>query len=78
MVNIQSCSGCQGAGRIDCPVCNGQGRVSKKWTLLQITECQECGGIGKLICSLCGGVGKLRDGARKRRSIWRSILDELV
>ena len=78
MVTIHTCSGCEGTGKINCPVCNGRGRATKKWTLLQTIECQECRGIGKLVCSLCGGVGQIRDGANRRRSIWRGILDELM
>ena len=77
MVTIQTCSGCKGTGKINCPVCNGRGRVSKKWTLLQTMEGPECRGIGKLVCRLCGGVGNLRDGAHERPSVWRGIFDRM-
>jgi DnaJ-class molecular chaperone len=77
MVTVETCSGCQGTGKINCPVCNGRGRASKRGTLLQTMECPECRGIGKLVCSLCGGVGKLRDRADKRPSVWRGIFEGL-
>lgn len=60
---VEKCVGCKGTGSVVCPICNGNGAISKKVNIIEgylqnnKVECQNCQGTGKLLCKLCGGVG---------------------
>ena len=62
---VEKCVGCKGTGSVICPICYGNGAISKKVNTIEgylqnnKVECQTCQGTGKLLCKLCGGVGKV-------------------
>lgn len=44
----ESCSSCNGRGRITCSTCYGDGKIS----------CKRCGASGKITCGTCSGSGR--------------------
>lgn len=53
----ESCSHCQGSGRVNCPVCKGLGRVErvKQESWLEHETCHICNGRGLTACPYCHG-----------------------
>lgn len=56
---IQTCTNCNGTGKITCPSCSGlqiniPGRIALGFPM----PCEECNGKGKIICSTCKGTGR--------------------
>jgi DnaJ-class molecular chaperone len=70
MSPIEKCPSCRGQRKITCPLCNGNGTVSKKGNILEMgfgsrVECPGCKGVGELICDLCKGSGFVDTGKPK-------------
>jgi len=46
-----SCADCDGTGRVECDVCEGEGEYNSK-------VCMACNGDGGMECPDCGGSGE--------------------
>lgn len=58
-----SCSACGGAGKRDCPACDGKGGfresdASKSAETRGWESCARCGGRGRITCPRCNGSGE--------------------
>lgn len=68
MAQVEKCKVCAGNGYIDCPICDGAGKLrnGKPATGLRVygsgdeTEnCHTCQGTGRRLCKICDGAGKV-------------------
>lgn len=55
-----TCSRCGGNGTIECPTCNGEGRLSHIQVVgSQILDCSSCHGLRDIFCPVCNGLGEV-------------------
>jgi DnaJ-class molecular chaperone len=59
----ETCSRCNGSGRIPCPACGGSGTAEQlnegyEKREKRIVSCASCHGAGSRTCGSCGGSGK--------------------
>lgn len=57
MEQTNHCVPCRGTGKVDCPVCGGDGAMPQD----PDRPCSCCDGRGYVLCSCCGGSGRQCD-----------------